>query len=807
MFILQAKYHVPNTAIDILVKFMFALFCVLGRFSPFVNIIQKSFPSSLHLMRKHYVQLQSFKKFPVCPKCNAIYHSTEDCIETVGSKRLSKRCTYVAFPDHPHQSRRTSCQALLLKQVQFVSGRKMLYPFKVYCYNGIKSTLQKLLLRPKFHVDCKLWQTKTINHINMLSDVYDGRVWKEFLKVAGSPFLIAPYTYGLMLNVDWFQPYTHTICSVGVVYLTIMNLPRTLRFKLENVIIVGVIPGPSEPSHDINSFLEPLVSELLNFWVGMKLNVCTSSGITEEVVRCALLCISCDLPAGRKVCGFLSYTAKLGCSRCLKEFPGSVGTQNYSGFDRSMWPPRSDKQHREDVKKLLRCKAKTELKQAESQLGCRYSCLLKLLYFSPTRFLVIDPMHNLFLGTGKRMLSIWTSLELLTKAHFEQIQLFVDSMVLPSDVGRIPCKIASGFSGFKADQFKTWITVYSIPSLYQILPHDHMECWRHFVLACRILCKQSLSTADITLADSLLMQFCKRVQRIYGEAVITPNMHLHGHLKDILLDYGPVQEFWCFSFERYNGILGKQPTNNRAIETQLLRQFLFDNFSSSYNFPKEFHQDFASLSLCTTSFERSRVSGSVLDTIGTQEFLLPTRSKRCVFGSDDLIVLKQLYIKLHPQYSDVTVNNIYTKYSSITLKGKTYGSSGKRDQTHPYVAFASWDLSQLYGLPPSTLPDAALHPDSNERPVNVHYYVTATVSWEHDEQSMHHWTLARVSWFFPHPQRYVLGKPAQVWCVNMFESFGIHSYIPIDHLLCRCAHGSKTISDIDETILVVVPLV
>ena len=117
-----------------------------------------------------------------------------------------------------------------------------------------------------------------------------------------------------------------------------------------------------------------------------------------------------------------------------------------------------------------------------------------------------------------------------------------------------------------------------IPALHGILPVDHLECWRHFVLAYRILCKQSLSNTDIVLADSLLLQFCKRVERMFGEAAITPNMHLHGH---VTLDYGPVQEYWCFSFERYNGILAKQPTNNRAIEPQLLQQFLLDNFSSS----------------------------------------------------------------------------------------------------------------------------------------------------------------------------------------------------------------------------------
>ena len=104
------------------------------------------------------------------------------------------------------------------------------------------------------------------------------------------------------------------------------------------------------------------------------------------------------------------------------------------------------------------------------------------------------------------------------------------------------------------------------------MPPEHLECWRHFVLACRIICKQSLSTTDVDLADCHLNRFCTKVEQLYGNSAIIPNMHLHGHLKEVLLDYGPAHEFWLFSFERYNGLLGKQPTNNRAVEAQLLER-------------------------------------------------------------------------------------------------------------------------------------------------------------------------------------------------------------------------------------------
>ena len=73
---------------------------------------------------------------------------------------------------------------------------------------------------------------------------------------------------------------------------------------------------------------------------------------------------------------------------------------------------------------------------------------------------------------------------------------------------------------------------------------EHLECWRHYVLACRILCKQRLTKTDIELADHLLICFCTKVECFYGNNVITPNMHLHGHIKEMLLDYGPSQELW-----------------------------------------------------------------------------------------------------------------------------------------------------------------------------------------------------------------------------------------------------------------------
>ena len=71
----------------------------------------------------------------------------------------------------------------------------------------------------------------------------------------------------------------------------------------------------------------------------------------------------------------------------------------------------------------------------------------------------------------------------------------------------------------------------------------------------------------------VLMHFCRRFGQLYGKEAITPNMHLHAHLCECIQDYGPIYSFWLFSFERYNGMLGNFPNNQRSIEIQLMRRF------------------------------------------------------------------------------------------------------------------------------------------------------------------------------------------------------------------------------------------
>ena len=140
---------------------------------------------------------------------------------------------------------------------------------------------------------------------------------------------------------------------------------------------------------------------------------------------------------------------------------GLVLRMDCSGFQRESWPKQQLKHHIETCHKLQACKTAIQVEAIETETGIKYSVLTQLPYFDPIRFtIIVDPMHNLFLGTAKIMLKkVWLEKKLSTDHQFELIQTRVDATTVPSDIGRIPHKILSSFSGFTVEQWKNWVTI------------------------------------------------------------------------------------------------------------------------------------------------------------------------------------------------------------------------------------------------------------------------------------------------------------------------------------------------------------
>ena len=105
----------------------------------------------------------------------------------------------------------------------------------------------------------------------------------------------------------------------------------------------------------------------------------------------------------------------------MKMFPCKM-FGDYSGYEKTTWKMRTHDSHLQQVSMFRNAKTASDQQKCEKKFGVRYSDLLRLPYFNIVEYHVVDPMHNLLLGTANYLMTIWKDEEVLTKAQFDYLQ-------------------------------------------------------------------------------------------------------------------------------------------------------------------------------------------------------------------------------------------------------------------------------------------------------------------------------------------------------------------------------------------------
>ncbi|XP_019632058.1 PREDICTED: uncharacterized protein LOC109475736 [Branchiostoma belcheri] len=822
----KTNYNISDNA-------MVGLLCVIGfilnMLGCLLNIeviknLATMFPRTMYMLRKKLsVQRDDFTRYVVCPTCDSVY-TVDEATKVVRNgrgkvvKRKSQKCSFVEFPRHSHRNFRRPCGTLLMKTVVGKNGVEYVRPKRTFCYRSIIDSLSDLVKRPGFLKKCEEWRGRNVPE-GVFGDIYDGNVWKDFQHYDGKPFLSEPYNLGFMMNVDWFQPYDKVKDSIGVIYLVVMNLPREERFKKENIIVVGIIPGPKEPKMHINSFLKPLVKELEELWEGVFLH--DTSAIGLNMYRGALLCLSSDIPATRKTGGFLGHMAKKGCSKCLKSFFRTrENTVDYSGFDVDDWEPRTNDLHKEYAQRAKLAKNNAERERLEGLFGARHSSLHDLPYFDAVRMHVVDPMHNILEGTAKRMMQVWKEKKILSPAAFKVIQARVDGMKIPSDLDSgLPHKIEASFEGFTASQWKLWVCTYSLFALKGVLGETDYNIWKCFVAAARVLCSRIITARQLEDAHQCLKIFCNSFERQYGKKWCTMNLHLHLHLKQCVEDYGPVHSFWCFAFERANGTLGDYHNNNKDAEIIMMRKWLFNwqvfsQLSSAMtqnDVPPELFPSKPSRADHVLTLDQIQITKRLAErndlladfSYNDCETILPP-VKSCSMTYDDNRELLAMFKTLYSHNIVNRVSLMCKQFDRCSVGGDLLSSENYRTDKASCV-YAKWFKSQERTGNPMIDPTADARPGLIVRMLTVSVYLNDN---DHEKKVQH--TVAEVKWFMEHGDRYHYGRKdmCSLWDVS-FEDSSPASFLPLTRVLSRCAYSKSKVQlppTREETVYTIVPL-
>ena len=214
--------------------------------------------------------------------------------------------------------------------------------------------------------------------------------------------------------------------------------------------LFGIIPGPNEPPLAcLNHYLRPLVDMLLEFWfTGIRFSR-TCAYYYGRVVRCALICVVCDLPAARKINGFASihHTQMCAMCHCTRRKHDSL---NDSFATLGM--RRTNEEIRNSAQLYLDAADEKERNEAVHNSGIRWSELLRLPYFNPSCFVVVDAMHNLFLG--------------LVQEHFDILGIQMNntkSASTPSIIIDIPEESINKLNGHERKSLNRLINILEAP--------------------------------------------------------------------------------------------------------------------------------------------------------------------------------------------------------------------------------------------------------------------------------------------------------------------------------------------------------
>ncbi|KAG2083480.1 hypothetical protein BD769DRAFT_1375591, partial [Suillus cothurnatus] len=270
--------------------------------------------------------------------------------------------------------------------------------------------------------------------------------------------------------------------------------------------------------------------------------------------------------------------------------------------------------------------------------GVRWTGLARLTYFDLVRCMIIDPMHNLFLGIVKTLwYNKWIQTSALRKStdkrarELDIIHKFLATFEVPLWARQLPSRVGEPVGGsLTADEYKlavtyTWPIVVSTFARYlqQLRLSGIRTSWRQqptmktprsdFLSpggirkeARRVENSEQASTrpaqtfkkrkvdtelkppkeprprlhadepVNLLRLSTALEIFCG--SSLDGAKAMKPNFHWAVHLEEQIRDFGPVYNFWTFLSERLNKLLKSSNSNNWTtggpLEISMMRKFI-----------------------------------------------------------------------------------------------------------------------------------------------------------------------------------------------------------------------------------------
>ncbi|KAK3926279.1 Zinc finger protein 438 [Frankliniella fusca] len=430
----------------------------------------------------------------------------------------------------------------------------------------VVSQLSRLLKRPDFVHSLQHKLTRSKQNPNNIEDIYDGEIYKQ---VEAQTFNNSGISISLMWNTDGVQIFTSNTYSLWPVYLVVNELPPEKRFLSENLLIAGLWGSLVKPHPNV--YLLPIYKYLVPLQNGVEMEV---FGETEkQKVYAKVICGTCDAPATAMFMNIKSHSGFYSCPVCTikGEKPGDATV--FPFVDNV--PLRDMESYRNHVKLAVenRVILTSNLRNEERFCGVKGPTILSNILENMFASMAIDSLHCLYLGCMKQLLRLWFDKDFKHQpfsSHGKMPTLTerLLSLAPPHFIQRSHQPVEK-LVHWKGTEFRSFLFYVSAILMQDVLQPHVFNHFALFVKGVAALNSSSISLSDITSAGSLLEQFVKEFESIYGVDNVSHNVHMCIHLHDVVQRLGPLWATSCFQFEDMNGRLKNMIHGTRHVGIQI----------------------------------------------------------------------------------------------------------------------------------------------------------------------------------------------------------------------------------------------
>lgn len=365
---------------------------------------------------------------------------------------------------------------------------------------------------------------------NEISDIFDGShfhgLCERNIRVRGEEiqplrkYFADIRDLAIGLSTDGFCPHRRRKTTAWPLIAFLYDLPPDTRFHLDNIISLGVIPGPKKPK-DMDSFLYMFVCEMERLAVGVRAIDSLEPDVNKAVfsLRAFLIAAFGDIPAVSALMGMKGHNAYSPCRMCeIVGVPapgGGRSTTLYVPLDRSNHPGlkqgdvpiydpldlplRTHDRFIAQAEEIMACSRVGEADALARKYGVKHLPILASLdsLSFPASF-PYDFMHLIWENLVKNLVLLWTDdfkgLDSGTESYTVEKAVWEGIGKLTAGAGahipsvygaRVP-DIATDRSNMSAEMWSFW-TLFLGPILLR--PFLKAEYHAHFVTLVSILNK------------------------------------------------------------------------------------------------------------------------------------------------------------------------------------------------------------------------------------------------------------------------------------------------------------------------------